>query len=400
MRSFFPTLNTQSKRVVLLALFLLGFFNCIVFSIVPGFHYIASYGLLLVFLLYRKEKFKYSKYIYLYLFFFLISCIYSHLYNGQLLFKTLGFSNIYIGICFSYYILKTKLSYEDIVQCIIFVSILYCIGYIIQWIVYPLTLFSGANDDGDSTEVYRVRIAGSLCAYVLFFYGFNMFFLRKNIKYLGYSVLAFIPIIIMGFRTLTVLSVLFVIAMVLCVKKNIIESIGYFILLGIFALVALQTDIVQNKMSEMMERQERGDTFDNPNYIRVVQFAYFTNEFFTKPGEQFWGGGAPAGNTKYSQALTDVEETNGYYWVDWGLVGLTWIIGIPAVILLIVMYSHSAWRCKAPYLQFIRFTLILLVIGSLATTKELYRSGNILLASFLLCCEYRYNQAKLNRNGV
>lgn len=391
MPSFFPTLSAKSKRVVLMTLLLLGCFDCTIFSI-PGFGALVSYGLLFILFLYRKEEFKYSRYIRVYLLFLFISCIYSQLYNGQFILRTLGACRVYLGICFSYYILKAKLSYKDVVQCLIFISILYCIGYVLQWIAYPFPLFQGADNDGHSTESYRIRVAGSLCAYMLFFYGFNMFLLKRNTKYLIYSLLGFIPIIIMGFRTLVALSALFVVMMVLSVTKSFVKSIGYFILLGCIAIVAFQTDLVQNKMAEMMERQESNQTFDNPNYIRVIQYAYFTTEFFVKPGEQLWGGGMPAGKTKYAQALKDAAEDKGYYWVDWGLVGLTWIIGVPAVVLLVAMYLQCAWRCKEPYLQFVRFTLLLLVVGSLFTTKELYRSGNTLVASFLFCCEYLYNK--------
>lgn len=393
MQSRLPLFNTQSKHVILLTLFLLGFFDCIAFSFIRGFHYIISYGLLFILFLYRKESFIYSKYIHVYLLFFLFSCIYSQFYNGQLLFKTLGFSHPYLGICFSYYILHTRISYKEIEKILVCLSILYCIGYIIQWLVYPFPLFRAADNDALYLErSYRIRIAGSLCAYMLFFYGLNMFILKKKFIYLIYSVLAFIPIIIMGFRSLTVLSVLLAFSMVIFMRKGIIKSIVYLILGVGIAIAAFQTSLVQDKVEEMMSRQENNQTFDNPDYIRNIQYTYFTEDFFTKPGEQFWGGGAPAGSTKYGEALRHGEEYFHLYWVDWGLVGLTWIIGIPAVLLLIFMYLYCAWRCKDPHLQFIRFTLILLVVGSLFTTKELYRTGNTILASFLFCLEYLYNK--------
>ena len=397
MQPLIPVLNAKSKRVVIITLLLMGCFDLMLFKAIPAYHYIEAYGLLFILLANRNEKFFYSRYIYLYLLFFLISCVYSQLYNGQPLPKTIGFSSAYLGMCFSYYILKTKISYKDIVKILIFLAILYCVGYIIQWLIYPYPLFHGANNDGLSLErAYRIRVAGSICAYMLFFYGFNMYLTQKKIKYLAYSVLGFIPIIIMGFRTLTVLAVLLVFVMVVFIKKLSLKSVFYFVLLGGMALAATQISLVRNKIEEMMERQRNEQTFENGQYIRIIQYDYFTNEFFTKPREQFFGGGVPAGNTRYAQILRQGESDYGLYWVDWGLVGLSWIIGVPAVILLIVMYLHCAWRCKEPAIQFVRVTLILLVVGSLFTTKELYRSGNMLLASFLFCCEYLYNKEKRN----
>lgn len=391
MFAFFPKLDIASQKIVFTTLLLLSFFGITFFQMFQGYHYIVAYGLI-SFLYFAKENvFPYKKIIYWYLFFLLLSCVYSQIYNGQFLFKTIGFSGSYLGILFTFFLLHQKLSSKQLLDCLLFLSLLYCIGYIVQWVVYPFPIFEVANNEGKNLDYYRIRIPGSLCAYVLYFYGLNRYLQYKKMKYIAYSILSFIPIVIMGFRTLTVLSLVFTVILIGFVKRNVLKSVGFLFVVGIMALGVSQLDIVQDKVLEMQDRQESDQTFDNPDYIRWIEYSYFTETFFVKPGEQFFGGGVPAGTTSYAKAI-ETAEGNALYWVDLGMIGLTWIIGIPAVILLIVIYLWCAKRCKSPDIQFVRFTLLLLVIGSLVTTMELFRYGNILLVSFLLCYEYKYNQ--------
>ena len=389
-----PKLDRKTRGTTLLTLILLSFFGISFMSGIQGYHYLVTLFLLAALVKYQNVDFPYKKITYVYLVFLLISCIYSFIYNNQPLLKTIGFCSNYLGLLFSFYLLSKNMSSRQILNCLIFLSVIYVFGYIIQWIVYPFPIFGVADNDAGSLDSYRIRISGSLCTYVLFFYGINKYVEEKKIKYIIYASLAFIPIIVMGFRTLTILSVFLTFIMIGFVKRKFTKTLYYLLFFGMLLFAASRTSIVQDKIDEMMERQEGGQTLDNPNYIRWIAYDYFTEQFFDKPGEQIIGGGVPAGTTAYAKSLSAIAQSSGLYWMDLGLVGLSWLIGIPAVLLLISIYLMCAWRCKYPSIQFVRFTIILLVVGSVLTTMELYRSGNILLFSFLLCYQFKYCQEK------
>ena len=130
--------------------------------------------------------------------------------------------------------------------------------------------------------------------------------------------------------------------------------------------------------------------FDNENYIRYSELDYYWNEYFTKPGEKIFGGGVPVDmSTKYRKDI----YYNNYAFTDLGLVGLGLIIGFPAVLLLVLCYVKCIWRFKEPKFQYLRFTLLLVLLGSLFTNAELYRTGNILLFSLFLYVEYINNRS-------
>lgn len=392
--TLFPKLDRKTRGTMLLSLVLLSFFGISFMSGIQGYHHLITLFLLFVLVKNRNVDFPYKKIIYTYLFFLLISCIYSFIYNHQPLLKTIGFCNNYLGLLFSFYILSKNMSSSQILNCLIFLSVLYVIGYIVQWLVYPFPIFGVADNDASSLESYRIRISGSLCTYVLFFYGINKYIEEKKLRYIIYASLAFVPIIVMGFRTLTILTVVLTLIMIGFVKRKFTKVLYYLLFFSLLLFAASQTPVVQDKMDEMMERQEGGQTLDNPDYIRWIAYNYFTEQFFNKPGEQIIGGGVPAGMTTYAKSLSDIAQDSGLYWMDLGLVGLSWLIGVPTVLLLVFLYLLCAWRCKYPPIQFVRFTILLLVIGSVLTTMELYRSGNILLFSFLLCYQYKYCQEK------
>ena len=154
-----------------------------------------------------------------------------------------------------------------------------------------------------------MRMPGSICAYCLFYYGVNRYILYKKKIDLVYVFLGFLPIIIMGFRSLIAATVFFTVVMIPFITKSITKTfiwliVGCVILIGISRL-----GIVQTKINEMLERQESGQTFTNEDYIRFLEYEYFNETIFVKSGERFFGGGVPADETSlyYQRFLTHLK---------------------------------------------------------------------------------------------
>lgn len=386
-----PKLSSKSNKIVLLILFLISFFGIAIFNI-PGFHYVTSTFILWVAYKYRKEKFVYKPYIYLYFVGFVFSCIYSQLYNDQPFWLTMSFCNGYVGLLFSLFLIHKNLSSKDLIDIVIFIAIVYTILYIVQWIVYPFCIVSSATLLNADSDTYRLRIPGSISAFVLFYYGINKFLLKDKFRGIVYCCFGFIPIIIMGFRTLTAITIVSAFMMIAAVTKKIKKTIFYFILFCGFSLMASNIPIVSEKIEEMQERQEHESEAGKDNNIRLIAYYFLSEQYFVKPGEKIFGAGIPTLETEYTKSLNSLVENYHIYWNDIGLVGLSFLIGIPTVLMLCFIYLLCAWRCNSPKLQFVRFTAITMVFGSAITTMELYRAGNILLFSILLCIEYQYNK--------
>ena len=95
--------------------------------------------------------------------------------------------------------------------------------------------------------------------------------------------------------------------------------------------------------------------------------------------------------TAYTKRINFARNNYSFRWTDLGIVGLSMIIGIPAVLILVLIYLRCIWLCKEPEIQFVRFTFLIVLLGS-GTTAEMYREGNILLLSFFLYLEYKYHK--------
>ena len=207
-----------------------------------------------------------------------------------------------------------------------------------------------------------------------------------------YSLLGLLPIVIMGFRSLTFLSIAFIFIMIPFVIRKFGKTIVMAIA-SVFLLFALsQIGIVQDKIDEMLERQEGGQTFENKDYIRYLEYDYFSSVMFDKPGERYIGGGVPSDpSSRYYTNIENAVDVLHFFWMDLGLVGLTFIIGVPAVVLLVFIVVKCLLNAKSPELQYIRFSLLTILLGSLGTSMEIFRPGNLLIISLYLCSVHTYN---------
>lgn len=383
----------KEYQIYLLYLILLGFFgldiinygamDILYFSIVLFMSYPAI-----------KSKQSYSQMIKWYAVFVFISCLYSWAFNQQNLIHVTGRSYDYFALLSFFLLLHADLSSKEILRVIEMLALTFCISYIIQWLVYPTLIFSMADFNSDTeTDKYRARMVGSILCYFLLLFSVNKLLLKRRWKDILYGILGFIPIILQGFRSMVLLTFFAVFAMIPFVLRNGKKTIIYSMLgLGV-ALIAVNNSLVKSKIEEMERRQENNQNFENEDYIRLLSLNYYWNQQFTKPYEKFIGAGRPVDSkSKYVKEIKAAKEYYHFFWSDLGLVGLSMIIGVPAVLLLVLMYIRCIWRCKDPQIQFVRFTFFIVLVGSLFVNAELYRKGNILLLSLFLYFEYKYNK--------
>lgn len=380
-----PQRGYSDKKIVAWLLLLTGCFNLKLFSH-QGFTYLFFAILAFFVIKYWTCQVVDKKWFVVFGLSIIISCLYSALFNKQDPIRTLVNSYTYLGIFSIFLLYHFSPTYKQADRAILILSIIWSLCYLGQWIIYPVTLFVSAADEVTVNDTYfRMRLPGSICAYCLFLYGINRLITTKSIYYIGYSLLGIVPIFIMGFRSLTTAVVVCAFIMIGIISKNFWRTVLWTAIAAVLGVFALDIPIIGDKIEEMMERQESDQTFDNADYIRYIEYDYFTQDFFTKPGEKFFGGGVPVnGKSDYAKRLLMAEERFSFYWYDLGVVGLSWIIGVPAVITLLIILGRGAYRCRAPENQYIRFTIIAVTLASVFTSMEIYRDGNLLIVGLLL----------------
>lgn len=383
--------SKKQNKVILLLLLLTGFFGLSILNIpILRYFYI---GILFYFLYNGKLKQdKYGNFIIAYFIFVTISCISSFIHNGQNPIKVLTASYPCLGLLFYFALTKYKVSIQETENIIVRISIIFCLCYVMQWLIYPTVIFSGAEDTTNiNSDQFRMRMPGSICSYILFFLGLNRFLVYKNKLSLLYIGLGFIPIIIMGFRSLIALCLCSTIVMIIFIENKYLKKIITIIsAIGISYIIVSNVPLIHNKVEEMMQRQESNQTFDNSDYIRYVCYNHFNDYVYKDKIERIIGGGYPLLhiNSQYSNKHK-LAVNHSLYWVDLGIVGLSFIIGIPAVLLLTFIILLTSYKAKSKNLQYIRFTLLTVLGGSIFTSMELFRECNMLITSVLIYLIYK-----------
>lgn len=336
-----------------------------------------------------KVKAEYHSLIFMFALFLLISCISSDLTKGQSFLRTVINSSSYWGLLFYFILIHYQPTMHECKKVLFALSLIFCFCYILQWLIYPTVLFTGADVEGKvSADKFRMRMSGSILCYLLYFWGINKFLIIRKKKYLLYSLIGFFPILIMGFRSLIACTLIGTLIMSFVITKKISRTFIYTILGTVIAIVSyVCVPAVNQKINEMVLRQQT-DNFDNDDYIRVVSYNYFMeNSSFA---DKIWGTGVPDTKSNYGKEIFDLQQ-KGFYLADLGLVGLMLTIGLLSVIILSIIIAKCIFQCKNKEIQFIRFTLLSVYIASVFTSMELYRNGNLVIIAFLLYYVSKYN---------
>lgn len=334
-----------------------------------------------------KALFKKTLYIFiLFLFLNVVSCFY---YEGQSFLSTatnLDFISFLPFLSYFYMIKKRKhpFSIEDIEWCIKIVYFLIFFIFVIQYILLPYKLINLATYIEDEK---RFTIFGQIITIVAYFYFFNKYLITKKNKYIVYLLPEILIIFIQGFRSyflsLIIVSVLFIVQ--IGGLKKLIKLLSVTVILS---LLIVQLPIVDNAISNMKNRQVEGN-FSNEDYIRVRQFQYFTAEHFKSPIEYVLGSGFSNVRSEYGKRMFYLQQLAHENqigpiggWRDWGMLGLSWIIGIPCIVcILFCIFKILKANIPRRYLYLKYFYLFILLTS--ITSVEFYRWGSVFIHGVL-----------------
>lgn len=326
------------------------------------------------------------------LLFLLISLIFNmvscYIYQGQDFWDSIKAMAFFYYIFFYFIICYLSPSVNSLVTSITWLSLIFNTLYILQFYLLQRGITFLPVDE---TSIYlgegaRFHMIGSGLASLSIFLGVNQFLSHKRKLYLLLSISGIFVLLLMAFRTMVVLSLLFVVLELFLVKGVKKSTFVYFILFGVLLLVTLQIPVVADKIEYMWEKQFGQGTehsFSNKEYIRWVTLAYYYNDHFHDSLEMFLGSGYPVVNGSYYKNIETSLWSIGIFWMDWGILGLSWMIGIPAV-LSMLYYSFKVYKIKSDKAFFFLPIWFLYMILSSITTAEFFRQGNFIIQALCL----------------
>lgn len=322
----------------------------------------------------------------------IVSCYY---FRGQDVISSVKALANYFYILSYFLFLKINPSLQSVNKAILWLIIIFDVLYILQFILLQVGIIFLPLD----SEIYkdagtgaRFRMVASGLVSLGLFYGCNRFLLRKDKISLILCILSFIVILLMAFRTMLFFSIVFIVILVIRVHGLNERSIRLFIFATVIFLLLLCVPVISEKLNYMLEKQfgQEAQTLSNSNYIRNVTLLYYIKSHFKSAAEFIFGSGLPFVEHPYYSKMTALN-LKGIFFQDWGLIGLSWMIGIIPVICMI-WYSIKAARLKvSPRYYYIGIWFVYLVVSSI-TTSEFYRFGNFVIQAL---CLYMVEKAHL-----
>ncbi|WP_165040332.1 hypothetical protein [Dysgonomonas sp. ZJ709] len=275
--------------------------------------------------------------------------------------------------------------------------------------VYPREIFVFLNSNEDE---HRFRLVGQAVASLGYFFSINKYLVDKNKKYIPLIILCFIVIVMLGFRTMLIASIFVTFILVVRIYGFSRKIIVPFLAMILILVVVVQIPFIQDVIARMFERQQT-DSFEDSDYIRILQLDYYMNNHFKNIWEFIFGSGIPYPSSDYGYYMYSFHQRDQYGyitgtsitgWFDWGLIGLSWVAGIPTVLAMIA-YAIRAYFLKvfSQYYYIGCWFLYLLLVSPL--TIEFFREGAFVFHGIALYIvekahlEYKRDSILSRKNG-
>lgn len=327
-----------------------------------------------------------------------LCCISSNIYEGQTWGECFNGLTLILPLFLVYYTLKAhNVKSPEVLLALKYASVIYCFFYILNYVLitYGLSIINVSETALEAGSEARIRLPGSMLISYLFFASLNEYLVNKKFTSLIFILLPLIVLFIMAFRTMIAGLLLCTILEITMINGFNKKFFKYSIIGIILTFLLYNIPIIQEKLNYMIEKQSQGnETFGNKDYIRLITFNYFMNDFFHNNIEMFLGSGPLGYGSTYTAKLNKLSEA-GIYPVDWGLIGNAWIYGLTTV-LGWIYFSIKMIFCKwNPSFKFLSVLYIYLLLVSI-TTVEFSRSGNFVIHGMVL---YLLNSESLKQKS-
>lgn len=288
----------------------------------------------------------------------LISAFSSWYYRGQPVLVGLIVARTSLFWLLYYYLHKVRYSPQIIIQVITNIAIVSSVIYIAQQLFYPSLYLFNSLQHADEVEIrqglYRFRLF-QLNPYIFFsfYYYLWKFIEKKEITSLGW--VSFFLIAIYLTLTRQIYFCIFIPAILFpFFRRNDIstKTIMSF-LIGVLLLCIAYQNIGTIIGDDFVKRTENES---NENNIRVLSYIYYGLEYWVNEFNMIFGNGAASwGNSAYGNEIQDIEDNQGLFRADIGIVGNFNMYGIVYIVALFSLYIKffKLYRLTPVYIRLV-----------------------------------------------
>ena len=355
----------NKKIIIFLVIFsAMEFFNLVILP--SRVIYLIQFGitsLMVVFLIVQgiygraetiKHSFKYP--VILMLTGVFLSMITAQAYHSQNFALTL-WAQRFMYFYFFYFILHfIKPDLKDLEKILLTIGVVYTIAYLLQYALYPMTLFDVRQDFDRGT--IRIFLSGSGFMALALFMSLNRFYRKNDIKYVFFVLLFFGILVLMGTRNYLASMILVIIYSLVFSKTIRSRFIIYFlIMVSVIPVYIIFQDIFAG-MIELSERQSQ----DFESDIRIRSATFFLTDFFPNRLAHIFGNGQHHGQSIFGMRVTSYSIQYGYYQSDVGIIGDYSKFGLIYVIGYFWMFIKIFTARLIPEYGYIKYYFLLAVL--------------------------------------
>jgi hypothetical protein len=260
-----------------------------------------------------------------------VSSIAANYFHDQSILTTL-FTQFDLYFFLFYFLLhKLKPNVSTLVEIIVYLGLIYCALYIIQFVIYPTKILTCAmRPERGTIRIFMPGIDYMVAAYYIFL---SRFFITNRPKYLFIMVPIMIVLFLLGTRQAIFIVALMTIVMILFSKR--VKS--KFVILLFIVLSTIPIFFIFQQIFYNMFNLTVSQGADAQEYIRVKAAQYFVLNFNPNPIWIFTGNGMPGLHSGYGIAISRLTKTSGFYLNDIGLIGDFFRYGILYVLAMLYM---------------------------------------------------------------
>lgn len=335
-------------------------------------------------------------------FFFLTNALSCYVFRGQSILLSFLGSSLILELFFMYYFSMKNFSIvktEQVLKILLY-SFLCC--YIFQLLVFPKPYFIGASVDWviNSPTPYRfIYLNGLVLSPLGIFFFLNKYLVDKNKMYLLMFFVCIVLLLVRGFRSMSVAAIVSIMYFFYKYDNKLLSFKKIMYISGCLLVVSIMINFipfVNESVTRMIERNSTGSSLDNDDYIRVVGLNYFLHDHFHNWIEFILGSGFPNVSSNYGKYMGELVQYRLINYVDWGMIGLSWIAGIPLV-LCIIWYMIVCVRAQVPkQYKYINGWFLFLLLTSFFD-PEAYSKCAMLVQAILLYMVGVFNN---KNNGI
>jgi len=350
----------------------------------------------------KKQRIRYNrnynKYFWILGFGFIGSIYMSYCYEKQDigigLMTTLPYFTYLLYLVFQ----KGEISNLVIEKYIKTLAIIFMVLFIINRIVYPLTLFGESEMDLNRGGI-RMHLVGFSWVSLFFFYSIQKFSKTGEKSHLFWIIICFIFTVLSLTRQViaisAVLGVWFLLQKLSLAKKCIV--FGF--ILCLFGYLIPQIPIIQKLVNQTKEQSANNQTGEDD--IRLKAWHFYTAEYQKNSLQHAFGCGVPSfGNSSYGIKIDKLTQLNHCYLVDVGWAGFYFLFGAITTLVLIVLILITIFRKSNSSMLYCRYYVCSVGLLAIASAPIIF-TGEIftfIVAVYLISIKTKRKSIRNGRN--